>query len=93
MKHRILAYCVSNWRRSSFLWSLFLGCSIRFIQVSTRRVQERMRMLTQLTVIPVSGITSCNEAPQSRDIVWGYVLLVIGETGMCKKLPENGLAR
>ncbi|KIJ11078.1 hypothetical protein PAXINDRAFT_15975 [Paxillus involutus ATCC 200175] len=45
------------------------------------------------TIIPVSGITSCNEAPQSRNIVWGYVLLVIGETGMCKKLPENGLAR
>jgi len=32
------------------------------------------------TIIPVSGITSCNEAPQSRNIVWGYVLLVIGET-------------
>ncbi|KAF8835426.1 hypothetical protein BDN67DRAFT_1015571 [Paxillus ammoniavirescens] len=32
-------------------------------------------------ITPVSGITSCNDVPQSLVIVWSYVVLVIGETG------------
>ncbi|KIJ08504.1 hypothetical protein PAXINDRAFT_102538 [Paxillus involutus ATCC 200175] len=39
-----------------------------------------------VTIMPVSGITSCNEVPQTRLIVWVYVLLVIGETGTRKEL-------
>ncbi|KIJ12256.1 hypothetical protein PAXINDRAFT_14879 [Paxillus involutus ATCC 200175] len=38
------------------------------------------------TIMPVSGITSCNDAvAQTRLIVWAYVLLVIGEAGTCKE--------
>ncbi|KIJ12255.1 hypothetical protein PAXINDRAFT_14878 [Paxillus involutus ATCC 200175] len=33
-----------------------------------------------VTVMPVSGITSCNDVFNSRLIVWAYILLVIGET-------------
>ncbi|KAF8835182.1 hypothetical protein BDN67DRAFT_1072519 [Paxillus ammoniavirescens] len=33
-----------------------------------------------ITVIPVSGITSCVEVPHNHMIVWAYVFLVIGET-------------
>ncbi|KAF8833776.1 hypothetical protein BDN67DRAFT_976431 [Paxillus ammoniavirescens] len=32
------------------------------------------------TMIPVSGITSCDDVSRSRIIVWAYVLLLIGET-------------
>ncbi|KIJ05321.1 hypothetical protein PAXINDRAFT_21405 [Paxillus involutus ATCC 200175] len=37
-------------------------------------------------MIPVSGITSCDNVFRSRVVVWAYVLLVIGETGMCNEL-------
>ncbi|KAF9223887.1 hypothetical protein BS17DRAFT_781354 [Gyrodon lividus] len=31
-------------------------------------------------ITPVPGLTSCDNAAQSQDVVWAYVLLVIGET-------------
>ncbi|KIJ13530.1 hypothetical protein PAXINDRAFT_13651 [Paxillus involutus ATCC 200175] len=39
-----------------------------------------------VTVIPVSGITTCDDVSQSLIIVWAYTILVIGKTGVCKEL-------
>ncbi|KIK82138.1 hypothetical protein PAXRUDRAFT_14883 [Paxillus rubicundulus Ve08.2h10] len=39
-----------------------------------------------VTVMPVSGATSCDDVSQSHIIVWVYIILVVGEAGVCRDL-------